>query len=120
MADSKLGGDLSAARRLLETGFSAVLAKNGRILASEKGEGVKPLLLACRAAGADAEGSSLADKVVGVAAARVAIDVGVRAVYGHLMSEGAARELQDEGIVAQWDRLVPFILNRAGDGQCPM
>jgi len=105
---------------MLETGFSAVLVKNGRILASEKGEGVKPLLLACRASGADARGSSLADKVVGVAAARVGIDVGVRAVYGHLVSEGAARELQDEGIVAQWGRLVPFILNRAGDGQCPM
>lgn len=120
MADSELTGDLSAARRMLETGFSAVLVKNGRILASEKGEGVKPLLLACRASGADARGSSLADKVVGVAAARVGIDVGVRAVYGHLVSEGAARELQDEGIVAQWGRLVPFILNRAGDGQCPM
>ena len=112
--------DLNAARCLLEKGFSAVLVKDGRILASEKGEGVKPLLMACQAAGADAQGSSLADKVVGVAAARVGIDVGVRQVYGHLMSEGAARELQDEGIVAQWDRLVPFILNRAGDGQCPM
>jgi hypothetical protein len=41
-------------------------------------------------------------------------------VYGHLVSEGAARELQDERIVAQWGRLVPFILNCAGDGQCPM
>jgi hypothetical protein len=112
--------DLNAARCLLEKGFSAVLVKDGRILASEKGEGVKPLLMACQAAGADAQGSSLADKVVGVAAARVGIDVGVRQVYGHLMSEGAARELHDAGIAAQWGKLVPFILNRAGDGQCPM
>jgi len=50
--------DLNAARCLLEKGFSAVLVKDGRILASEKGEGVKPLLMACQAAGADAQGSS--------------------------------------------------------------
>lgn len=120
MAERECESDLSVARNLLERGFSVVIVKGGRILASEKGEGIKPLLLACRAAGADARGSSLADKVVGVAAARVAIDVGVCAVYGSLMSEGAARELQDAGIAAQYDKLVPIILNRAGDGQCPM
>lgn len=120
MAERECESDLSAARRLLESGFSVVLVKGGRVLASEKGEGVKPLLLACQAAGSDARGSSLADKVVGVAAARVATDVGVCAVYGRLMSEGAARELHDEGIAVHYDKLAPIILNRAGDGQCPM
>jgi len=107
MADSELTGDLSAARRMLETGFSAVLVKNGRILASEKGEGVKPLLLACRASGADARGSSLADKVVGVAAARVAIDVGVRAVYGHLVRKALRASCRMKGSLpsgAGWSR----------------
>ena len=59
-------------------------------------------------------------KFVGKAPALLYVQLKPAAVYAIAMS-GAARDiLLANGIACGCEDLVPFIMNRAGDGQCPM
>lgn len=108
-----------AASKVLE-GHAVAIARDGRVLAVEDGDGVKPLILAARKAGREARGASLADRVVGLAAARLARYYGIRSVYGLVGSEEAAADLKGAGITFVFSETVPYIMNRSRDGRCPM
>jgi len=68
----------------------------------------------------DLNGFSAADRVVGKATAWLFVLAGVSSVYGAVMSEGARDILLRHGIECQANRFVPYIINRRGDGACPM
>ena len=66
------------------------------------------------------QGSVIADKVVGKAAALLAVLGEVQAVFGRVMSEGAVSIFEKHQIPYQFETLVPYIENRTKDGMCPM
>lgn len=111
--------DLQRARALLrESGASVVLCK-GENYVTKSQRGIRPLL-EWEESGEDYGGWAAADKIVGRAAAFLFILLGVRAVYGEVMSEGAFRILSERGIAAEYDTLAQTIRNREGTGMCPM
>lgn len=62
----------------------------------------------------------LADKIIGKAAAYLAIYAGVKSLYTYAISEGAIAILEVHQIKFEYDKKVPYIYNRNKDGQCPM
>lgn len=104
---------------LVSSGEAAiVVARNGVIVERVKGSGVKPVLeLEAKGGLKDA---LVVDKIVGRAAASAMIVGGAKKVVGLVMSEGAKKLLETYGIAAEAKELVPQIINRAGNGQCPM
>ena len=62
----------------------------------------------------------IADKAVGKAAAACMVAGGVKQVWADVMSEPALALLQNHGVTAECDTLVDHIINRTGDGWCPM
>ena len=68
----------------------------------------------------DLKGFSAADKIVGKAAALLFVLAGVRAVYGEVMSEAGLQVLQKHQVPCSYSTLAPYIINRKGDGICPM
>ena len=62
----------------------------------------------------------LVDKVIGRAAACIAICGKVKHVHGEVMSEDAVIFLQENGISVSANLLVSRILNRNRDGLCPL
>lgn len=64
--------------------------------------------------------SSVADKIVGRAAALLFVRAKVKEVYGRTMSKPASEILTKYGIPHSYDTLTDHILNRRGDGKCPM
>lgn len=80
--------------------------------------GVRPLVLWLRD-GSVPPGACAADKVIGKATAFLYVLLGVKAVYGDVVSESALQVLQSHGITVQWGQTVPYIINRQGDGICP-
>ena len=63
---------------------------------------------------------SAADKVVGAGAAYLYVLLGVTELYALTVSKNAQTVLQQYGITLFCDTLVPHIVNRAGDGPCPI
>ena len=87
---ANVSDDLNLAKRTLrEEELSLVVAKNGRILFRSKSHGVSDLLAMISDIGGLAEGASLADSIVGRAAALLCVYSKIFAVYGVNMSEGA-------------------------------
>ena len=84
----------------------------------ESGRGVAPIL---RLYARDVlAGATVVDKVVGKAAAMVMSRAGVVACHALTLSQPALLWLQEKGIQTSYERCVPYIQNRRGDGLCPM
>lgn len=102
----------------LVAGASAVVARQGVIIAVETGRGVQPLLTL--EATHSLKGALVVDKVIGRAAAAICVAGGAKRVHGLLMSEDARAFLTAHGVVAEADEFVPRILDRAMSGECPL
>ncbi len=71
------------------------------------------------------EGSSLAngfvaDRIVGKAAALLIVHLGAKQVYADTLSRAGFEVFVRHGVTFTFCRLVPHIINRTGDGLCPM
>lgn len=110
---------LPRAIELLHGGeYTCVLCGGDRVLTSTK-RGIAPLLEWIEA-GEDLRGFSCADRIIGRAAAMLLILGGVRAVHGDVTSAGAKELLEAHGVEVSFDTLTERIINRRGDGPCPM
>lgn len=65
-------------------------------------------------------GAFVADKVIGKGAAALMIAGGVAGVYTDLISDPALELFRSVGIEPEFARCVPNIINRNGDGICPV
>ena len=110
---------LTRARMLLsKTDCTCVLCGDDVIL-TDKRRGVRPLLDLLNG-NADVTGFSVADKVVGKAAAYLYCLLGIKELYAGVISRPALAVLERYHIIVEYGRLVPAIQNRSGDGPCPM
>lgn len=108
----------TAFHTLKEEDLSFVICKGETIYKSQK-HGVAPIVelidnSVCL------KGFSAADRVVGKGAALLFVLAGVSEIYSPIISEPAAEALKLHGIKFSCDEIVPFIINRRGDGQCPI
>ena len=112
---------LEEAKKILEEQkASCVIAKpTGEILISND-IGIKPLMVELRQDKQAFVGASIADKVIGKAAALLGILGGARAMYGEVMSEAACETLKANGILYEYAMKVAYIENRTKTGKCPM
>ena len=111
--------DLERAKQLLESSNSTVVLCHGDQCYTSTHRGVKPLLFWLDS-GTDLMGFSAADKVVGRGAAFLYRLLGVRAVYGKVMSVHAVKVLRAGGIEVSWGTLTEGIMNRQKNGPCPI
>lgn len=109
---------LQRAISLLERGYTCVLCDHDRVLTSKK-SGIQPLLERLESAEL-LDGLSVADRIIGKAAAMLLLTMGVTEVYGSVMSRAAYALLTERGVEASYGELAPCIRNRKGDGPCPM
>jgi len=111
--------NLEKAKELLKNGgYTCVLYKDGQLYTSTE-RGVAPMLGFIET-GTDLSGFSAADKVIGKAAAMLFCHAGVAEVYSDVMSRAAADFLTERKIPFSYGELTDNIINRKGDGICPM
>ena len=109
---------LEKAISLLQEGaHTCILCREDLLLTSEK-RGIVPLLEHWEAG--RLKDACVADKIIGKAAAMLLILGGAKGVYGEVMSEKARDLLLEAGIETAFGVLAPYIINRKGDGLCPM
>lgn len=105
---------------LKEKQVSCVIWIEGKEPILSKEIGIKPLMQELRKERQAFAQGVIADKVVGKAAALMAILGGAKAVYGQVFSESAENILQNYGIEYAYEQKVPYIENRTKTGQCPL
>lgn len=108
---------MNPAIRHLKDGVTLAVVRDGAVSTFEE-RGVKSLLFLH---GEDAlGGASVADRIVGRAAALLMALGGVREVYAEVLSRGGEEVLKRFDIVYEYGALTDMIINRQGTGQCPM
>ncbi|MEM3712191.1 MAG: DUF1893 domain-containing protein [Thermoproteota archaeon] len=113
--------DLEIAKRLLsEEGFSLAIVKSGKAIYTANNHGVKSFLDAIEKHGDELAGSTVADRVVGVAVAMLCKYSKIKKVYGGVMSIKALEKLLESGIITQYGMLVPEILDSSRIKTCPL
>lgn len=105
--------------RYLCDGYTCTVLRDGAPIYQSRARGVRPLLEAIDA-GVDARDCTAVDSIVGRAAALLYVYMGVRAVCAEVMSVGAREVLAAHGIAADAHTFAAHIINRRGDGLCPM
>ena len=105
-------------QRLNDGGYTCVVLASGEEYASFE-RGVKPLLslLECEKS---FTGAVAADKIVGAGAAHLYVLLGIRALWANVISSSALKVLKYNGIEICYGECVPHIINRKGDGVCPI
>ncbi|MBE6713703.1 MAG: DUF1893 domain-containing protein [Ruminococcaceae bacterium] len=83
-------------------------------------KGLKPLIMWLEKDGEFLRSASVADKIIGRAAAMIMVKGGVAEVYGGVMSRGAVAVFEEAGIPCSFSNTCIAISNRRGDGICPM
>ena len=109
--------NLNKAKTLLQD-HSLVLVKENDIYI-EDDKGLKPLLSFINK-NINLKGFSLADKIIGRAAAFLIIKLNIKEVYTKTISKGAYELLIDNNVDISYDNMVDKILNKDKTGLCPM
>ena len=112
--------DLEQAKmRLAEGGFSCVVVRNGKETVSLE-RGVKPLLDWLQQDNRFFAEASVADKVIGKAAAMLFVKANVKAVFAKTLSLAGRDYLDQHGIPVTFETLTERIMNREQTDVCPM
>lgn len=106
--------------RLALKGAARCVVYNDTGLHTSNERGIRPMILWLEEDGDFLRGASVADKIVGRAAAMIMVYAGVREVYASVMSNGAVEVLRDAGVEFSYSMTAIAISNRRGDGICPM
>ena len=96
-----------------------VAVNDAGLLVSEK-RGIAPMIDWVEEDPQCLRGASVADKIVGRAAAMLMVYGGVCEVYASVISNGALDLLKENGIECRFSNTTIAISNRRGDGICPM
>lgn len=109
--------DIERAKAALR-GHSVAVCRAGEVMTRD-GRGIAPLLAIASEENA-LRGASVADLIVGKAAAMLMTRAGVSEVYAEVMSEAGERTLSEHDIPHSCGLLVPYIIDRTGKDICPM
>jgi hypothetical protein len=99
---------------------SCVMIKGNKIIHTASGHGVAPLISVYENSPEILAGAFVVDKIIGKAAAMILALGGAKRAYGEIMSAAAYNYLTGRGIQAEYGERIDVVVNRAGDGMCPL
>lgn len=112
--------DIDLAKKILSgKEVSLVITKEGKVIFKSCETGIFGLLKAIEKLGNQMRGSSVADKVVGRAAALLLAYSHTKEVYASILSIEGKKVLETNNIKVENQTLVKEILNRTGKDICP-
>lgn len=109
------------AKQMIKNGqASCVIIKNNNIISTATGQGISPLISIYEDKPEILDGAFVVDKIIGKAAAMMIVLGGAKRAYGEIMSASAFDYLKEHGCVTEYGERIEVVVNRAGDGMCPL
>lgn len=110
---------INSAKNLIANGkATCVVIRDGQIINIDSGKGIKPVITLYEQ-GLFAD-STVVDKIIGKATAMILVLGKVKACHGVTVSKNALKYLTEHNVFVTFDTCVDNIINRSGDGICPM
>lgn len=108
-----------AKQRLKNRKLSLVFVKNSKVIFETSIEGLKGFLKAIEELSGSLSDSSVADKIIGKAAALLCAYSNIKAAFAITMSKSGLEILNTYNIRGEFENLVPTILNMKKTDKCP-
>ena len=108
-----------ATERLKQKNIALAIAKKGEVVFETSSHGIGGLLKAIEELDDELRGSSVADNVVGKAAALLCVYAEIAAVFANVASEKGIQTLRDNNISCRFENMVQHILNSERRDICP-
>jgi hypothetical protein len=116
----KMPADLDVAKnRLIQKNLSLVIVKNCKVLYETESHGIGDLLKAINQIQNQMKGASVADRVVGRAAALLFVFSGVKAVFAVTASDGGIDVLKENSVFCEYENRVTSVLDLKRTDVCP-
>ena len=112
--------DIEKAKRLLRDENATLVAVNNGEFYISHDRGVAPILKQLDTNPLLFCGASVADKVIGKAAAMLLVKYGVKKIHAVLVSDNALSYLKDKAVTITYETSVDHIINRDKTDMCPM
>lgn len=110
---------LNAEKILKENNFSFVAVKGDEIYTSKK-RGISPVIEIIDENRDFLNGATVADRVIGKAAAMLLSKYGVAEIFAVLTSDKAIEYLKNKNVKFSYDSKAEYIINRDRTDMCPM
>jgi len=112
--------ELEVAKKVLrEENLSLVIVKKDKVLFKSSSSGIRGLLQAIENLNDELHKSSVADRVIGRAAALLLVYFHAKEAYGATVSKEGLRVLKESNIPLEHENIVSRILDREGKDICP-
>jgi len=112
--------DLELAKsKLLAEDLSLVIVKKGNVIFETRKQGISGFLEAIEKKNQDLVAASAADKIVGVAAAKLCVYANLASMFALTISESGIKVLEDNNIECLFEKKVSNIMNRSKTDVCP-
>ena len=105
---------------LLKENHTIVIYKSDASVVVSDNRGVAPLMKLLKENKEQLRDSMIADKVIGKAAALLMVYGKVKEVFTPTISVPAIEVFKNHNVKITYDKIVERIINRKGDGLCPM
>lgn len=113
--------DIELAKSVLkEENLTCVMVRNGRVCYTSLDKGLRPLLFPLIHDESSIKDVVLADKVIGKAAALLALYGGIKEIYAEVISTAGKKLLEEKGLPIEFDKEVEYIKNLSSTDMCPM
>lgn len=113
--------DLKIARSTLsKENLSLVIVSGGEVILRSQNHGIAELLGALERFGDTLHGASIADRIVGKAAAYLVLYARMKGIYAPVVSRDARDLLSQAGLECKFGKVVPWILDVEGKDRCPL
>jgi iron complex outermembrane receptor protein len=111
---------LTSLFRLLENGKHSCVVNNREETRTFGKNGVNDLYDLYKSSDKFLDGALMADKIVGQGAAALMVLGGVKGVRTRVVTKPALEMLKKNNVKVIYDEVVPHVINRNKDGQCPL
>jgi hypothetical protein len=108
-----------AKKRLTENRVSLSIVKEGKIFFESRSHGLKDLFGAVNKLGTSLRNASIADQIVGKAAAFLFVYSRANSVFAVTISEKGLKLLEQNHVSAEFRSIVPNVLNKERTDVCP-
>ncbi len=108
-----------AEQTLKQKNLTLVIVKEGKILFKTETHGIRGLVKAVEELGKSMEGSSVADRIVGKAAALLCVYAQIVAIFAPIIDEKAIRTLRENNVLYRYEKKISHILDSTQKGMCP-
>jgi hypothetical protein len=113
--------DIDLAKEILvNEKLNICIVKNGKIVFKSTRRGIHPMYIAVTEHFEELENASVADRIIGRAAAMLDSYAKIRAVYSEVISENAVEMLEANNISISYETKVENIRNRDKTDLCPI